>query len=124
MVVHSLSCQLFLTMLYLLLQPWYAALEEMQYLLPDEDSREKVAAESWTLKVDRLKEGTLGVSPIAGYECCQASRTQCIHVHTLQGPSSPLFSSCGVPHTGCMLCADLFKSQDTAVFTPAPSAGP
>ena len=48
----------------------------MQYLLPDEDSREKVAAESWTLKVDRLKEGTLTVSPIAGHSlgmnACQA----------------------------------------------------
>ena len=53
--------------MFLLLQPWYAVLEEMQYLLPDEDSREKVAAESWSLKVDRLKEGTLAVSPTAGH---------------------------------------------------------
>ena len=66
-VCTALAASLLDHVAHLLLQPWYAVLEEMQYLLPEEDSREKVAAESWSLKVDRLKEGTLAVSPTARY---------------------------------------------------------
>ncbi len=110
--------------LHLLLQPWYAALEEMQYLLPDEDSREKVAAESWSLKVDRLKEGTLAVR---SHSCYQSG---CERLPGLSGPSALLcmfgraqqcaaFSRCVTVHRLHALCSQLQKIQDGVSDTSA-----
>jgi hypothetical protein len=29
------------------MQPWYDALEELRYLLPDDEAKEKLAGEGW-----------------------------------------------------------------------------
>eukprot|EP00879_Flechtneria_rotunda_P025821 GHRR01027470.1.p1 GENE.GHRR01027470.1~~GHRR01027470.1.p1 ORF type:complete len:267 (+),score=120.11 GHRR01027470.1:1103-1903(+) len=40
-------------------KPWYAALESMRYLLPDDETRDKVTGQSWQVKLLRLSERTL-----------------------------------------------------------------
>lgn len=100
----------------------------MQYLLPDEDSREKVAAESWSLKVDRLKEGTLAVR---SHSCYQSG---CERLPGLSGPSALLCmfgraQQCAAfqaafLYTGCMLCAHNYRRFKMVYLIPAPFAGP
>jgi hypothetical protein len=34
-------------------QPWYAALESMRYLLPEEDAKYKLTGQSWQVRVAR-----------------------------------------------------------------------
>ncbi|KAF6265909.1 dynein heavy chain 2 [Scenedesmus sp. NREL 46B-D3] len=40
-------------------QPWYAALESMRYLLPEEDAKDKLAGQSWQVKLLRQADRSL-----------------------------------------------------------------
>ncbi|KAF8071068.1 Dnah1 [Scenedesmus sp. PABB004] len=40
-------------------RPWYAALEGMRYLLPDDEARDKLAGQSWQVKLLRQAERSL-----------------------------------------------------------------
>eukprot|EP00882_Tetradesmus_deserticola_P030997 GHRQ01035031.1.p1 GENE.GHRQ01035031.1~~GHRQ01035031.1.p1 ORF type:complete len:225 (+),score=128.54 GHRQ01035031.1:132-806(+) len=40
-------------------QPWYAALESMRYLLPEEDARDKLTGQSWQVKLLRQADRSL-----------------------------------------------------------------
>eukprot|EP00879_Flechtneria_rotunda_P026761 GHRR01028584.1.p1 GENE.GHRR01028584.1~~GHRR01028584.1.p1 ORF type:complete len:438 (+),score=166.84 GHRR01028584.1:818-2131(+) len=59
-VLYMLQCKcLCLGSVAAYLQPWYAALESMRYLLPDDETRDKVTGQSWQVKLLRLSERTL-----------------------------------------------------------------
>lgn len=44
-----------------LLQPWYECLEGFKHLLPEEEARDRLAGESWPLRLARSAERCLEV---------------------------------------------------------------
>lgn len=57
------------------LQPWYDLLEGLRHLLPEDEARDKLAGESWCLKLERQAE-RCGTSDEAGLDMKQLAWLQ------------------------------------------------